>query len=127
MKVELKYAGKRVNNAGKTRHVYYQGTERLVFIKRLGSFDVIGDILTCERDSDTFKPPYEKTGKVPQATITTWSIEQQSDLLLLEKLRRAKLKPSGHVDALIKAVIENTGSAAERKRIALYIFDKISP
>jgi hypothetical protein len=120
----ITYIGRRLNGT-KLQYVYLDGNTKMFFNKKVTLLDVIGDIIECELTKKGVKGPYKKVNRVPDECVTEWSIAQQDDISYKEQLNRAKDIPDGHIKALIKAVKDNTDTLAQRKRIALYIFDQL--
>jgi hypothetical protein len=120
----ITYIGRRLNGT-KLQYTYLDGNTKMFFSKKVTLFDVIGDIIECELTEKGVKGPYKKVNRVPDECVTEWSVEQQNDIGYKEQLARATDIPNGHIKALIKAVKDNTNTLAQRKRIALYIFDQL--
>lgn len=126
--MEITYIGKRLNG-DKLVCVYIKGdqltsTEQLMFSKPIIPA-VIGQIIECEEQPKGVKGPYKTLGRAKDVLITNWSIKEANAKQVADQRKAARLKPDSHVDALISEIKESCHNYSDRKRLALYVFEKL--
>lgn len=130
-KVQLIYVGRRINADNKMFHAYQDAQEgpesvNVDYYKKSIGYFAIGTIIEAEKTETGVKGPYVKIGMAPNKDITRYSIADRNAFQRKVELADAKKKAEGDVETLIDAVKENTMTSAERRRIAMYIFNRIT-
>ncbi len=127
--MRLTYKGRRKN--GKVLvHAYEtdHAVSTVMMFKKalLGSFIAIGNIIEAEDSGSGVKnAKLVQHATASDSLITQWSVEERAAVEMVNALKVAARKSDTHIDALIKAVKDNTSSYSDRRNIGLYILSKL--
>lgn len=135
-RVKLVYVGKCILTGNKIGHEYqnpetlgkyFNGTSNFIFKKKLLGYEIIGTVVEAERTATGVKTPYTilKDVEVPKEKITEWSVRSAAVEQKIAETKEVKLVKDSSLEALIKAVKDNTVSSTERRRVVQYIISKL--
>lgn len=129
-KIEIVYSGKRLheNKMLPTYRILAADgtTHNVLTFGKMVCIHSFGAIIQCGETEKGVKGPYTVIGNADPAKITEWSIAQKADEVRHQSILASKIKPDAHIDQLIAAVIHHTDSATSRRRVAMYVYNKIA-
>jgi len=124
--IQLTYIGQRLTTDNKLTPFYVDGTGKQWSFAKAILPVAIGQIIECTQTETGVRAPYKIVGTCQDpALVAQWSIESIRTRERKKELSDAKEKVSGDVRLLIDTIKANTHSSSDRRRLGIYILNKL--